>query len=65
MYQDDHSRTSSPWPEQLLDASSHSLVEPYIIEEVDMGELHALPSNRHVEMFSSNLESSAEYELDN
>lgn len=47
MYQDDHTRTSGPRPEHLPDVSSHLLTEPHIIEEIDMEEVHAPPSNRH------------------
>lgn len=54
MHQDDHTRMTGPRPKHVPDVSPHSLVEPHIIEEVDMEELHAPPSNLHEEMFSSN-----------
>lgn len=59
VHQDDHTRTSGPRPKHLLDVSSHSLGELHIIEEVDIEELSAPPSNRHEEMFSTDLESNA------
>lgn len=65
MYQEDHTPTSGLRPHYLHVVSSHSLVGPHTIEEVDMEELHAPPSNYHEEMPSSESESSAEYEYDN
>lgn len=52
VYQDDHTCSSGLQLDYDTDVSCHSLTNPHIIEEVDMEELHAPPSNQHEEMFS-------------
>lgn len=61
------SRILHPKPrrEHLPSVSSHLLVEPQIIKEVNMEELQATPSNCHEEMFSLDSDSRDEHESDN
>lgn len=57
MYQDDHAQPSGPCPDNGPDVSPHSLPKPHIIDEVDLGELHASHSNQHEAILSSESES--------
>lgn len=65
MYQYDNVRASSPRTDCGTDVSSHSPIDPHLIEEVGMEELHVLPSNIHEEMCSSYSKSEDKYKSNN
>ena len=64
VYQDDQARPSGPRPVMEVDVHSQSLVDPHILEEVDVEELHAQPSEHNAEHSTSDSDDCATYDSD-